>query len=47
MGIFMHCLHILRQHQIASGCLTIVPLCTEGETKSDAFFFRIHTVRVA
>lgn len=37
MAIFVHCLHILWQHQITSGHLTIVPLFTEDEIKPDTF----------
>jgi len=40
MGIFVHCLHILWQHQIASGYLTIVPLFTGDEIKPDTFLFK-------
>jgi hypothetical protein len=37
MGIFVHFLHILWQHQITSGYLTIVPLFTGDEIKPDRF----------
>jgi len=37
MGIFVHCLHMLRQHQIASGCLAIIPLFTGDEIKPYIF----------
>jgi hypothetical protein len=40
MGIFVHCLHILWQHQIAIGYLTIIPLFAGDEIKPDTFLFK-------
>jgi len=37
MGIFVHCLHMLWQHQIASGYLAVVPLFIGDEIKPDTF----------